>query len=471
MRGILYKTGPLPVRRLARSRVTRWLVAIFVGATSVGGYVHFVPQLTSSFPFACNIPAQAVLEEKAFEAESDQNQQLAMPDPASLAASEDIADQSAPGDSLLSLLSYNGAKDESAREMAKRLAAVIAFSEEKSFTKNTRITEGTRYSLSVDGEGRVLKATIEIAPDKVFHAVAGEAGVRAWKEDVVLDFRVESAVFRVRNSLIQSIVNAGEGTELAREVYKVFRWDIDFQTESLDGDTCKVLFERRYADDRPSGYGRVLCAMYEGKKIDSDGKKISKMAVLFSDHYYDASGVSLKKDLLRSPLSVMRKTSGYGMRQHPIFNCKRMHHGVDYGAPAGTPVWSIARGVITFAGFKDRGYGNFVCIRHDNGLESRYGHLQKINVRQGQKVKQGQNIGLVGATGDATGPHLHFEFLANGQRKDPGSVTSKMVKTVTAVPPGLKTRFAEVAQERLQDLESLVIINKTTGMGKAASLR
>ena len=460
MRGVVIKTGPQSVKSLARSKVTRWLIAIFIGASSAGGYVYFVPQITGSFPFACNLPAQAAIDEKAVLPEPDQGE-LPMPNPESLASSEEIADRSGPGDSLLSLLNCNGVKEESALEMARELAAKIAFELGRKFTKDTALKADTRYNLLIDGNGRVIKATIDLAPDQVFHAIADKNGVRSEREDVVLDFKVESAVFKVRNSLNHSIEKAGEGKELAREIVNVFRWDIDFQSESVDGDLCKVLFQRKYADDRPVGYGDVLCAVYEGQKI-------AKKAVLFDHHYYDEKGVSLKKDFLRLPISVVRITSRYGMRFHPLSLKLKMHQGIDYGAPIGTPVWAVANGVVTFAGWKE-GYGNFITIHHDNGCESRYGHLSKINVRQGRRVKQGQNVGLVGMTGYATGPHLHFEFLVNGVRKDPASV--RMVKTVTKIPQPLMARFDEVRQSMEQDLDNLLITHKDTGMGRAASLR
>jgi murein DD-endopeptidase MepM/ murein hydrolase activator NlpD len=239
----------------------------------------------------------------------------------------------------------------------------------------------------------------------------------------------------------------------------VFQWDIDFESESVRGDTCKVLFERRYADDRPSGYGQILCAIYKGRQT---GRKV---AILFKDKenkdaYYDEKGVELKKSLLRTPLRIiLRKTSGYGMRTHPIDGRRHMHKGVDYGAPMGTPIWSVASGVVTFSGCKN-GYGKFVSIRHKNGYESRYGHLSKLRVRNGQRVKQRQCIGLVGRTGYATGPHLHFELLSGSQHINPMAV--RYVKSLATVPSDLRPRFESVGRQRLLSLEAIVIGQRST---------
>jgi murein DD-endopeptidase MepM/ murein hydrolase activator NlpD len=249
---------------------------------------------------------------------------------------------------------------------------------------------------------------------------------------------------------------------LALKLLNVFRWDIDFQSESMSGDICKVLFERRYADDRPSGYGDILCAVYDGKKT---GRKV---AVLFNRAYYDENGVELKKNFLRSPLSELRVTSKYGLRFHPIKKVWRKHNGVDYGAPVGTPVWAVASGVVTFAGWQ-RGYGRYVCIRHDNGYESRYGHLHRYFVAKGQRVKQRQRIGLVGQSGEATGPHLDFQLLRANRHIDPQDRSVRMISTLRSVPGPLKPRFETVAQQRLLHLQGVAMGRPSRG-SKASSL-
>ncbi|MEW6351351.1 MAG: M23 family metallopeptidase [Thermodesulfobacteriota bacterium] len=476
MRGIVHNSGRSPVRRLARSRVTRWVVAIFIGASSVGGYVHFVPQLTAGFPFACNIPAQQPVDEKSGEPAVEQSPELALPSAASLASSEEIVDVSEEGDTLRSLLSYGVTKEDSVAEMAEKMALVIAQTEiakkkGKKFTKDTPLQPGKRYSLTVDGEGRLIKATLELGPADVYHAEANDRLVRAWKEDVVLDFKVESRVFRVRGRLGDTVAKSGEGDRLTSMIAQAFRYDIDFRFDSRDGDICRVLFERRYADDRPSGYGDLLCAVYEGQKTGI------KTVIRFKGEYYHQDGKSVEKPFLRSPLKFLRVTSKFGMRFHPVKKVYRMHCGMDFGAPTGTPAHAIADGVVSFAGWNPNHYGNLVCLRHKDPdskevIETRYGHLSKINVRNGQKVKQSEVIGLVGATGMVTGPHLHFEFRVNGKPIDPSTRTREMVKTVRHVPPSLVPRFQELRDARLHDMEGLVAVGEIfPRMGRSASLR
>ncbi|MCL4540301.1 MAG: M23 family metallopeptidase, partial [Bacteroidetes bacterium] len=288
-----------------------------------------------------------------------------------------------------------------------------------------------------------------MSPDKVFHAVRRDDGIHSWKEEVVLDFKVESLSFRLRGDLEKSLVSVGEGKELASKLAKVFKWDINFQSEAVWGDTCKVLFQRRYADDRPSGYGEILCAVYEGRKTKR------KTAILFNGQYYDDDGTELKKNFLKSPLGGLRLrvSSPYGNRIHPILGSWRHHKGVDYAAPKGTPVQCVANGVVTAAGWHDQ-LGNYVCVKHDDGHESRYGHLSKISTYKGKRIKQDERIGLVGQTGLATGPHLHFEWLVAGVHKPPPS-TDKLVKSLRTVQSPLKGRFKMVAEERLHSLDGM----------------
>ncbi len=360
-----------------------------------------------------------------------------------LNGSQEATDVTGPGDTLISILNDNLLDEAAIYPVAENLAAAIQNALNINFTPDTALPSGRRYSITVDSEARFLKAVLELEPAHVFHSARENGVINSWKEEVVLDFKTEVACFEMKGSLSESIANAGEGIELALKLANVFRYDIDFHSESAKGDTLKVIFERRYADDRPSGYGRVLAAVYQGKRTGP------KVAIFFNNEYYDEKGTELKKNFLRSPLSVIRVTSRYGNRYHPVLKIWRKHNGVDYGAAQGTPVWAVSGGIVTYAGWSN-GYGNYVCIKHDNGLESRYGHLQRFFVNKGQRVKQRQRVGLVGMTGIATGPHLDFQLLLNKKHVDPLKVT--MVKSLKSVPPALAPRFSSLAQDRLSCL-------------------
>lgn len=406
-------------------------------------------------PFSCDLRSASVapLSQSGASCAVTADADPVAPVDTTLGGSQEVTDVTAPGDSLYSLLTDNLSDEGTAIGLAKAFAATIKRSLETPFDYKAPLQTGKRYSITVDRDGRFLQAALELEPAHVFHAVQDENGLRCWKEEVVLDFKTETISFDIAGTLTESVLNTGEGTELALKLSNLFRWDIDFHSESSRGDVCRVLFERRYADDRPSGYGRILAATYQGKKTGI------KTAILFNNEYYDAKGLELKKNFLRSPLSVIRVTSRYGQRYHPVLRVWRKHNGVDYGAAQGTPVWSIAGGVVTFAGWQN-GYGNYVCIKHDNGYESRYGHLHRIFVAKGQRVKQRQRIGSVGSTGLATGPHLDFQLLVNNRHVNPLKV--EMAQSIKTVPAPLSDRFSSLAQERLLSLKGLMV---TRGSG------
>lgn len=350
-------------------------------------------------------------------------------------SSVEISDMTSDGDSLLSLFSMNICDTAMARAVAESLASEMQTALHKRVRATDELRPDRRYVIQLDDRGIFDSATIEIDPANVFHCSNKNGALRAWKEDVVLDYKTEVLSFPVYGDIVKSVLAASESKELALKLIHVFRWDIDFQVDPKKGDVCKIVFERRYADDKAAGYGRILYAVYQGKRTGR------KTACLFNGEYYDEHGVELKKDYLRAPLNTLRITSGWGWRIHPVLKYPKFHYGVDYGAPTGTPVFSIADGTVSFQGCESA-YGLYVCIKHGNGRESRYSHLSRILVKKGQRVRQHQTIGLVGSTGRSTGPHLFFEILDKGKRIDPTKV--RLVRDPASVPSPLKRRFNSV---------------------------
>ncbi|MFO7676622.1 MAG: M23 family metallopeptidase [bacterium] len=246
-------------------------------------------------------------------------------------------------------------------------------------------------------------------------------GAAAARFDAPVDTVRAVVAGTVRTSIWHSLVGLGEGPWLVMAFTDILRYDIDFFTESNDGDTFEIVVDKFLVDSAFYKYGRVHAARYRGRNRDYWG-------FYFRDarghwDYYNEKGQSLRKTILRSPLEFRKVTSHFGMRFHPIHRVYRQHHGVDYGAPSGTPVSAIADGSIAFAGWRG-GYGRLVEIRHAGGLSSRYGHLSGFGpgVRTGARARQGQTIGYVGMTGDATGPHLHFETRQGGKPVNPAKL-------------------------------------------------
>ena len=223
----------------------------------------------------------------------------------------------------------------------------------------------------------------------------------------------------IRSSLFAATDEARIPDSVAVQLADIFAGDIDFHRALRKGDRFNVVYETLQADGEPMRAGRVLAAEFV-----NNGK--SYQAMWFQEPgqkggYYTLDGQSLRRAYLASPLEFSRVSSGFKMRFHPILQTWRAHLGVDYAAPTGTPVRAVGDGVVEFAGSQG-GFGNVVYLRHRNGHTTVYAHLSRINVRNGQSISQGQNIGAVGATGWATGPHLHFEFRVNGRHQDPMTI-------------------------------------------------
>lgn len=264
-------------------------------------------------------------------------------------------------------------------------------------------------------------------------------------ETVPMTPRLRMGSGTIRSSLFAATDAAGLPDAVAVQMAELFSGEIDFHRELRDGDKFTVVYEALTADGEPvkwgGGVGRVVAAEFV------NAGRLYTAFWFQSEHggkggYYDASGRSLKRMFLASPMEFSRVTSGFRMRFHPIFKTWRRHLGVDYGAPTGTPVRTVGDGVVSYAGWQN-GYGNVVKVAHGAKRETTYAHLSRISVRRGQRVEQGQRVGAVGATGWATGPHLHFEFRVNGQHQNP----LKIARTAeaTSLDATAAREFAAVA--------------------------
>ena len=254
----------------------------------------------------------------------------------------------------------------------------------------------------------------------------------------------------IQSSLFAATDEARIPDSIAVQLAEIFSGDIDFHRALRVGDQFSVAYETLEADGETIKSGKVLSAEFVNR-----GK--SFQAMWFQENsshpggYYTLDGQSLRRTYLASPLTFSRISSGFKIRFHPILQTWRAHLGVDYAAPSGTPVRSIGTGVVESAG-NIGGYGNAVVVKHHNGHSTVYAHLSQILVKRGQSVAQGQSIGKVGATGWATGPHLHFEFRVNGKHQDP----LVMARKSESVPVSAQARpvFDQMAKQVSQQLAS-----------------
>ncbi|MDH3745283.1 MAG: peptidoglycan DD-metalloendopeptidase family protein [Acidobacteriota bacterium] len=225
----------------------------------------------------------------------------------------------------------------------------------------------------------------------------------------------------LEGALETSIEAAGGEASLSLEMADVLQWDLDFTRDLRRGDRFRVLYERVHLDGRYESIGGVVALIYENR-----GDVLEAYRFGTDNGYYDAEGRPLRKMFLRSPLRYSRITSRFSRRRfHPILKLHRPHHGVDYGAPTGTPVRATGNGTVLSAGW-DRGGGRTIKVRHPNNFVTAYLHLSRFadGVRRGKRVTQGSVIGYVGSTGLSTAPHLDYRVQKNGRWIDPLSLKS-----------------------------------------------
>ncbi|MDE1901918.1 MAG: M23 family metallopeptidase [Alphaproteobacteria bacterium] len=226
----------------------------------------------------------------------------------------------------------------------------------------------------------------------------------------------------IQSSIFEAGARAGVPHSVMAELVHIYAHDVDFQRDVHPGDSFEVLYDQpRTAQGKAVGGGSIIyAALHVGDQV----KPIYR--VTFADKsvdYFDAAGHSVRRTLLRTPVANVRITSGFGMRFHPLLGYSRMHKGVDFGAPIGTPIFAAGSGTIEEIGFKS-GFGRYIRIRHNAHLETVYGHMSRFNphLYRGAHVNQGQVIAYVGMSGLATGPHLHFEVHVNGVAVNPLTV-------------------------------------------------
>ncbi len=312
-----------------------------------------------------------------------------------------------------------------------------------------RIRADRPYRLQVGLDGAIREFTYQIDADKFLKVVGGDDKAADALPDYdvqVLPYEKHKALMSIRGeisreapSLIAAVNVAGESISLALEFARVFEGEVDFGNELQPGDSFEILFEKVVREGEFGGYGDIVAARFttSGRSFEAFRYAIPGQKA----DYYDRDGRSMRRFFLKSPLKFEpRVTSGFSFRRvHPVLKTARAHRGVDYGAPSGAPVLSVASGTVTRAGWTGGG-GNSVYIKHDNGYETRYLHFSKIasGLRAGMRVSQGELIGYVGSTGLSTGPHLHYELLKGGTHVNPLDEHRKL-------PPGQPIPSAALA--------------------------
>lgn len=328
---------------------------------------------------------------------------------------------------------------------------------------------GRNVSAEADANSALLSLNVRWSPldDGQFKRLSIQQtpnGLRSKLETLPMSASTRLASGTIQSSLFAATDEAQIPDAIAVQLAEIFSGDIDFHRALRKGDRFSVVYETLEGDGEPLRAGRVISAEFfnAGKTYQAvwfqealAPHSASATHSLTKGGYYTLAGESLRRAFLASPMAFSRVTSGFKMRFHPILQTWRAHLGVDYGAATGTPVRTVGDGVVEFAGVQN-GFGNVVMVKHSASHTTVYAHLSRINVKRGQTVSQGQNVGLVGATGWATGPHLHFEFRVNGAHKDP--LTLARQSAPVPVSASLKPQFDAVAQLARSQLNAAALL-------------
>ena len=284
----------------------------------------------------------------------------------------------------------------------------------------SRLKVGSELAFDIGPDGQLRGLRFDADETRRIHLAMDGGDVRREVIERPVETRVVVAGGQIRSSLFADGARAGLSAGVMNEMVKALQYDIDFGQDLREGDSFQIVYEELWREGerlRDAGVvavnfvnqGRTFTAL----RFQRDGQA----------EYFDLEGRPLRKSFMRTPIEFARLTSGFGARRHPVLNRMRMHKGVDYAAPIGTPIFAAGEGRVRFAGWQN-GYGRTVVLDHGNGITTLYAHMSRLGAyRVGQRVRQGTTIGYVGMSGLATGPHLHYEFRVGGVHKDPLKVT------------------------------------------------
>ncbi|RAU20598.1 peptidase M23 [Paramagnetospirillum kuznetsovii] len=350
------------------------------------------------------------------------------------------------GDKLSDLLGRAGVVGPDA---VQAIDALISIFDPRNLKAGQKVTVTFAPAPHGFGEGEFQQISLAADPVRDVFARRDEASGRFKPHQDVRPVTKQVAHYSgsIKSSLYESASSAGVPAQVIINMIKALSYDVDFQRDIQSGDTFEVMFEGWY--DTKGKLVRNGELLYAG--LDLSGAEIQLYRYddgHGNNDFFNAKGESAKKALLKTPVDGAKITSGFGMRNHPILGYSKMHKGIDFGVPPGTPIQAAGDGSVEMAG-PNGAYGNYVRIRHGSGFATAYAHMSRVapGVHTGRRVMQGQIIGFVGSTGRSTGPHLHYEVLQGNTQVNPMSIK---------VPTGVKLAGKDLerfqAHKRQSDL-------------------
>lgn len=339
------------------------------------------------------------------------------------------------GDTLMTLLTEAGLSRGEAHEAVESLRPLFN-------PRDLRVGQEISIRLLPDDESpaaeeedkpRLAELAFDTDVDRRVHLSRGDDGkLSAQEERTELTLALARVSGTIDDSLFASAARAGLPDAVTTELIRMFSYDVDFQRDIHPGDQFDVLVERHQdPDGRTLKWGDILFARLTTQEAALPVYRYAPSDDGIPD-FFSPKGESVRKALLRTPIDGARISSGFGMRKHPILGYSKMHKGIDFAAPTGTPILAAGDGTIDKIG-RAGAYGNYVRVRHDGKYSTAYAHMSRFarGLKPGSRVRQGQTIGYVGTTGRSTGPHLHYEILTAGQQINPQGVKFQTGRRLT----------------------------------------
>lgn len=312
----------------------------------------------------------------------------------------------------------------------------------------TRIRPGDRFAFDIDSDGGFHALRAELDEQHWLFVERNGEQLTSRLEPRALDRRVVEASGTISSSLFNAAKAAGLSDNMTMRLANIFGWDVDFALDIRAGDRFALVYEQIWRDGELLRDGAILAARFVNR---GDAFEAIRFDAGNGPDYFAPDGRPMRKAFLRAPLNFTRVTSNFNPRRfHPVTRRIRPHNGTDYGAATGTPVWAAGDGRVVEAAYNNVN-GHYVFIQHGNNIVTRYLHLSQRSVGRGDRVRQGQTIGRVGATGLATGPHLHYEFLRSGVHRNPRTID---LPPAQPLPDELMERFVQTGKPLLARLDN-----------------
>lgn len=308
-----------------------------------------------------------------------------------------------------------------------------------------RIHPGNQLRFDVNTDNEITAFRLQLNKIETYNFLLTEGTIyQVQKELAEFEIRIASTQATISNSFWNAGIEAGLTQNQIMNLADLFGWDIDFALDIRKGDHFVVLYEEKYIDGEYIERGRIIAAEFKNQKDTFQAIRHE------NGSFYTPEGKNLRKSFLRAPVHFTRVSSNFNpKRLHPVTKSVRPHNGIDYAAATGTPVMASGDGKVVASGYTEFN-GNYVFIQHGERYLTKYLHLHKRQVKKGDKVRQGQVIGQVGATGMATGPHLHYEFLVDGIHRNPRTVTLPQAESLS---PHELNHFVPHAQQYIAMIE------------------